>query len=47
MAVNWQGGRWTEPSSVFPGGILATVAVSCAQPNACMAVKSKRDAPIY
>ena len=39
--ATWRGGTWTHRSTIFPGGITATVVVSCAKSGGCVAVNSK------
>lgn len=40
-SVQWRGGAWSMPTSVFTGEFLATVAISCPTPRFCMTVNSR------
>lgn len=39
--ADWRHGAWSKPSIIFPGGVVASVALSCVAPNTCVAVNSR------
>jgi hypothetical protein len=39
--TTWSSGRWSSPSTVFPGGYVAGVAISCSTANNCVVVNDR------
>jgi hypothetical protein len=39
--ATWISGRWSSPLTVFPGGYVAGVAISCSTGNNCVAVNDR------
>jgi hypothetical protein len=41
VTITWASGRWSTLSTVFPGGYVAGVSISCFAKGHCVAVNDK------
>jgi hypothetical protein len=39
--ATWISGRWSTPLTVFPGGYVAGVSISCSSGSKCVAVNDR------